>query len=124
VRVFSSWGAQDESDVDVTIASNIHVTSPNTAAGRRIGSSLPITWTHAYGATETFDIDFSADGGVTWTSLALYVPATSATSGSYTWKVAGDLTTQALIRVSPTGRAGDGDTSDVMFSVLPPRIVP
>jgi hypothetical protein len=87
-----------------------------------LGSSHPITWTHNYGVAQTFDIDFSPDGGATWTPLALSVQASTATTGSYNWTVAGNTTTQALMRVSPTGQPGDGDTSDVTFTIRLPRI--
>jgi len=52
------------------------------------------------------------------------VPASSATTGSYSWTVADNTTTQAMMRVSPTGQPGNGDTSDVPFMVALQRIVP
>jgi len=88
-----------------------------------LGTSHAITWTHNYDAAQTFDIDFSPDAGATWTPLALHVQAATATTGSFTWTVGGNATPRALIRVGPSGRPGDGDTSDVPFAVAFPTIV-
>jgi hypothetical protein len=76
---------------------------------------------HFYGANSDFDIDFSPDGGTTWTRLASAIRATGEFSGRYSWTVGNTPTNQALIRVSPINTPGDGDVSDVTFAIVPPR---
>src|SRR5262249_42739430 len=73
---------------DFTIVPNISVTSPNSSVTWVIGTTHSITWTHGYGASQTFDVAFSSDGGASWTPLALSVPSSNATTGSYNWTVA------------------------------------
>jgi len=124
LRVTWSGGgltASDDSDADFTIVPGIEVTAPNTAVSWVVGSVHPITWVHFYGANSDFDIDFSPDGGTTWTRLASAIRATGEFSGRYSWTVGNTPTNQALIRVSPINTPGDGDVSDVTFAIVPPR---
>ena len=90
------------------------------------GSNHTITWTHNYGTTGTFDIDLSADGGATWTSVATGVPASTATAGTYTGALPMlAASTTALVRVSASGQSADptqSDTSDVPFTLVAPTI--
>jgi hypothetical protein len=106
----------DESP-DFTIGSRITVTSPNTAVTWLNGSVQTITWTHNYGAQQTFDVAFSPDAGATWVLLAAGVSASDATNGNFRWTVNALATTQALIRVSPSNNFGDGDNSDTTFTI-------
>jgi len=102
---------------DFTIASRITVTAPNTAVSWFVDSVHAITWTHNYGPQQTFEIDFSADGGATWSGVAASVPAATAAKGSFSWTVPNVPTTGGLIRVSPTNAIGNGDSSDVTFTI-------
>ena len=113
----------DRSDAFFTIASRITVTSPNTAVTWAAGSLRQIWWSHNYGASQLFDIDVSTDGGATWTPAAQNVPVSSATSGTADVRMPAVVTTQALVRVSPAGNPGDGDVSDVPFSLVAPTLV-
>jgi hypothetical protein len=108
--------AQDDSDV-FAIVPGVRVTSPNTAVSWPIGAIRVIRWTHSYGAAQTFDIDFSADGGLSWSSFATTVPAATATTGMHTAVLPTTPTEEGLFRVSPAGAPGDGDTSDVPFTL-------
>lgn len=93
------------------------MTAPNTALTWGAGSRRTVTWNHNYGAAQLFDIFFSPDLGATWQSIASAVPAASATTGSYTVPMPPTVTTQALIRVSPSGSPGDGDVSNTPFTL-------
>ena len=77
-RVRITWttngAVQDISDVNFRVTSPIAVTAPNTAVTWGAGSLRAITWTHSLGAAQTFDIDFSANNGVTWVPMASNVP--------------------------------------------------
>jgi hypothetical protein len=119
IRVTWTGGGLSVSDEspDFTIGSRITVTSPNTAVTWLNGSVQTITWTHNYGAQQTFDVAFSPDAGATWVLLAAGVSASDATNGNFRWTVNALATTQALIRVSPSNNFGDGDNSDTTFTI-------
>ena len=108
---------QDESDGNFSVTSRITVTAPNTAVTWGAGSRRTITWNHNYGAAQSFDIFFSPDLGGTWQTAATSVPAATATTGSFTVPMSPTVTTQALIRVSPSGSPGDGDVSNNPFTL-------
>jgi hypothetical protein len=108
---------QDTSAVDFRVSSPITVTSPNTSVTWAAGSTRTVAWTHDYGAAQTFDIAVSPDNGATWFALASAVPAASATTGTFTGTMPATVSTQALVRVSPAGNAGDGDVSNVTFTL-------
>lgn len=59
------------------------------------GGTYDISWLS--NLVTAVDIDFSADGGATWSTVAT---AADAASGSYAWTVPAGLTTQARIRVT------------------------
>src|SRR4029077_7072076 len=86
------------------------------------GSVRTVFWSHNYGASQLFDIDVSTDGGVTWTPGQRSVLASSATAGSADVRMPSVVTTQALVRVSPAGTPGDGDVSDVPFTLAAPTV--
>ena len=100
----------------------VTVTSPNTAVTWAAGSTRTITWTQNLGLAQTVDIAFSPDNGVTWTTLATGVPNATSTTGAYTTPMPTMLTTQALIRVSPSGHPELGDSSNVPFTLATPTI--
>jgi hypothetical protein len=123
IRVSSaSAGVSDISNVNFTISSAITVTAPNTAVTWAAGSTRTVTWTHTLGAAQAFDVDFSPDNGVTWVSMASGVPAATSTTGTYTGAMPATVTAQALVRVSPTGVPVNGDTSNVVFSLVAPAV--
>lgn len=106
----------------VDIRSRIRVTSPNTSVDLAAGTTQTITWTHDFGAAQTFDVQVSLDGGSTWQSLATNVPAATATTGSYATRMPTMLSDLVRIRVNPAGNAGDGDISDTSFRLVAPTI--
>jgi hypothetical protein len=124
VRVsrMSDSAVQDVSNVPFAVTSRIAVTAPNSAVTWSAGSRRTITWTHDYGVGQAFDLYFSPDNGASWMAIASAVPATTATAGAYTGALPAILTTQALVRVSPAGSVGDGDASNVAFTLTAPSI--
>ena len=115
-------GVNDVSNVAFRIGSRITVTAPNTALTWAAGSTRTVTWNHNYGASQTFDLAFSPDAGANWMPLASAYRAAPGTAGTYTGPMPTTVTTQALIRVSPAGNAGDGDISNVTFTLAAPAI--
>lgn len=70
-----------------------------------------IRW-ESLGDTGAFDLDYSADGGGNWTSVASGLPASDR---YYDWNVPDTVSKDALIRVS---RASVSDVSDTSFHIL------
>jgi hypothetical protein len=120
-RIRVTWpgnsAAQDMSDVNFRIPSNITVTSPNTSVTWAAASQRTVTWTHNYGLSQVFNVEVSSNNGVTWTAVAAGMLATSPTTGAATIFMPAAITPQALVRVSPFGNPIDGDVSDVPFTL-------
>ncbi len=87
----------------------VTVTYPNGGETLTGGGTANITWTYT-GTFTTVDIDYSSDGGSSWSSIV----SGTANDGSYTWSVPTAATTQGRVRVSG-GTASD--TSDANFTV-------
>ncbi len=73
-----------------------------------------IRWSSFGGGSNTFNIDYSADNGATWTSVATNVPSTSRT---FPWTVPTTATNNGRIRVT-CNSAGYSDMSDYPFTIL------
>lgn len=99
----------------------LSLTFPDKAVNVGIGSTQLIKWSHNLGTKSFVRIELSRDGGVTFpeTLVALH-PNAKASSGSFTWTVAGPATAgpQARIRISWTNGAAS-DTSGASFIIAP-----
>lgn len=95
------------------------LSSPNTATTYCPGSTISIVWVKSDGllSNETIDIELSADGGITWTTIASAISGTS-----YSWKMPGDLppgnTYKIRVRHTPSGLRDEMQTSFII-SALP-----
>ncbi len=104
--------ASDLSNANFTInyvAPSVTVTYPNGGETLTGGGSANVTWTST-GSISTVDIDYSANGGSSWTSVV----TGTANDGSYTWAVPAVATTQGRVRV--TG-GGVNDISNANFTI-------
>ena len=105
-----------------TGAATITVTSPNTALNWGRTSGQQIKWNHNLGANSYVRVELSRDGGATFTeTLAAALKNTTASSGTYDWRVSGPNVSNAVIRVSWT----DGPASDISntpFGIAEPFI--
>lgn len=123
-RVRVSWAldpaVSDTSDVDFTILPRVTVTAPNTAVTWTAGTTRKVSWSHNLGLGGTVDISLSPDNGVTWILLASGVASSASTTGTVNIAMPLVVTTQALIRISPTTDPASGDTSDVPFTLVAP----
>jgi N-acetylneuraminic acid mutarotase len=121
VRVRSTINSAyaDTNDGSFTIATPfLTVTSPNTSAPWPIGTLRTITWTHTLGASATFNVEISRNGGATWTVIQTGVASASASTGSSNWMVTGPSTMTARIRVRWTSNTAILDQSDVPFPIF------
>ena len=78
------------------------------------GETETLRWSAYGGDPNTFTIEFSNDGGGSWSTISNSVPSTAR---SYAWTVPASLTNQALIRITRNG-AGYSDISDYPFTIL------
>lgn len=89
----------------------VTVTYPNGGETLTAGNSVNVTWTWS-GSFTTVNIDYSTNGGSTWTSIV----ANTANDGSYAWTVPSSATTQGRVRVSG-GTATDMSNANFTISV-------
>jgi outer membrane protein assembly factor BamB len=94
--------------------SALSVSSPNGGETWRIGSTHTMVW-NSLGVTSA-QIELSRDGGGSWGMMASTV---SAASGTWSWNVAGQASSNCLIRVSGAGTGTPSDTSNAAFAILP-----
>jgi hypothetical protein len=89
----------------------IEVTYPNGGESLNPGSQEIITWDNA-GVTGNQTIEYSLNGGTTWTTLSTTVPATT---NRFSFSVPNANTATALVRVSAGSLT---DVSDAAFKIL------
>ncbi|HOW80542.1 MAG TPA: S8 family serine peptidase, partial [Verrucomicrobiota bacterium] len=95
---------------------SVTVTSPNGGENWMVGTAHNITWTWL-GAVNNVNIDYSIDGGTSWTSIATNQP----NAGSYSWTVPTIATPQnnCLVRVREYGcTTSVTDQSNAVFSIV------
>ncbi|MFN2370213.1 MAG: FlgD immunoglobulin-like domain containing protein, partial [Candidatus Krumholzibacteriia bacterium] len=95
-------------------ADSVTVTYPNGGETLTGGGSATITWTST-GAFTTVNIDYSTNGGSSWTAIV----AGTANDGSYTWSVPAVATTQGRVRVSG-GTVSDTSNANFTIDYTPP----
>jgi len=111
------WGRQDFNDlrpVMTPTAASIKVLSPNGLEALTAGKVTTIQWQSA-GITETVLVEFSIDGGYSWTPV---YPPNVGNTGQYKWLIPLVDSNQALVRVSSSNRPAIYDVSDKSFTIL------
>ncbi|HBX51921.1 MAG: hypothetical protein A2275_12175 [Bacteroidetes bacterium RIFOXYA12_FULL_35_11] len=96
----------------------ITVTNPNTATTRYAGNSLSITWTSQYLASSFVTIEYTIDGGTSWTTIA----AITENDGSHAWVVPTTPSPSCRVRISEYNNPSVYDESDVLFPIALPYI--
>ena len=95
---------------------NITVTSPNTNVTWGVGGNYNINWTSSYVTDPYVAIDYSTDGGTTWTNI---VNSINTSVGSYNWTVPNTLSSQCRVRVRAASNPAIFDISNVNFTIAP-----
>jgi uncharacterized repeat protein (TIGR03803 family) len=99
---------------------DVTVTSPNGGERLYTGTPYTLTWTATDGsqAIDHFDVEYSVDGGVTWSALSA-CSGVAGTSRSCVWSAPGPVTTKGKIRVTATDTGGNSvaDTSNAVFRI-------
>lgn len=110
------YSISDESDsafsIITTTNDTIVLISPNGGEQLISGQQTPILW-QASNSIDFIDVEFSADSGVTWISLANSIP----NCGYYLWTVPSMSITAGVIRISGNTKALLTDVSDSTFGV-------
>ncbi len=105
-------GANQSYSLTWTIESpGIEVTYPNGNETLNPGTNEVITWDNT-GITGAQTVEYSLDGGTTWTTIGTGIPASTQ---RLSWSVPFTNTSTALIRISAGGVT---DASDVTFKIL------
>lgn len=92
---------------------SVTVVEPNGGDLLSPGATSRISW-GLTGNVTAVDLDFSADGGGTWTTVAAGLPIDPP---SFDWTVPDQLTDRALVRVRMAGSQDVVDQSDAAFSI-------
>ncbi|MGE3063536.1 MAG: FlgD immunoglobulin-like domain containing protein [bacterium] len=105
--------ANDISDTDFSIArTGITVVSPNGGENLMAGNSQAIHWTTS-GTVANVNIDYSVNGGSTWTSIA----SNTANDGVYVWTLPNSPSVNYLVRITNASDAAAFDVSNAVFTV-------
>lgn len=100
-------------DSDAVVgADTITLVSPNSGSVHT-GSPTTINWTNNGGFSRNVTIEYSTDGGTTYSTVASNI----ANTGSYTWTVPNTTTTLGRIRVREANFADPSAVSSSNFSV-------
>ena len=97
-------------------ASSVTLNSPNGGEIWYIGSSRNITWT-ASNTSDLYNVDYSTDNGINWTSLASNYSGTS-----FSWTVPNTPSANCLVRVMDSNDNPVQDQSNSTFTIAEPFI--
>lgn len=92
----------------------VTVTSPNGGESWAPGSVHNITWTSS--SVASVNLDYSLDGGTTWTVITT---GANAASGSYAWTLPTTTSSNARVRVADAASA-TSDVSNSAFAIAAP----
>ena len=103
----------DISDATFTITPAIVINTPNGGESLQPGTNQTISWT-AIGSSSYYSIDYSANGGSTWTNI---VYNQNIPTSSYTWLVPAASSSNCLVRVTDFINSCKLDKSDNAFAI-------
>ncbi len=97
---------------------DVELIAPNGGEVWHVESFQDIVWNTIQGdnPVDNIDLEYSANGGATWTSIVAGI----ADTGSYSWEIPDVTTSEALVRVWAhcTGGTTASDTSDAYFDLV------
>ncbi|MFH2137740.1 MAG: DUF2341 domain-containing protein [Candidatus Omnitrophota bacterium] len=105
----------DISDASFIIADpRITITSPNGGEVWAVADQAPITWTTEGTISNNLILQYSGNGGSSYTQVASGISNT----GAYTWTVPDDVTTNALFEITDGNRPVSKDISNAVFRII------
>jgi hypothetical protein len=96
-----------------SLSGGISVVSPNGGESWQAGSTHDITWLSS-GVSGNVKIDYSANGGQSWTAVS----ASTGNTGKFSWSVPAVASSSCLVRVSSLD-GKSSDASDAAFTIAP-----
>ena len=114
IILFSVFAINGASSQTVT------VTNPNGGNVLYVCQTYTITWTQTGSPSNYWNIDYSANGGSTWSSIASNLLVTN---GQFAWTIPNIQTTNALVRVTDAQNNAVTDVSNAYFTVNIPITV-
>ena len=120
IKVYNSGAPSnfDQSDNVFSITPAITLISPSPTDTLYGCNTYEIEW-EASSCMERFNLSYSLDDGVTWTSLATY-HFSGATPRSYSWEVPNEITSsEVLVSVQYYFNSGFSGVTDTAFTLLP-----
>ncbi|HLP51971.1 MAG TPA: T9SS type A sorting domain-containing protein [Chitinophagales bacterium] len=111
----SNVNLNDVSNNVFTIKPAVKVFTPNGLDQLGACTQTSITFDHTPAYT-AYTIEYSINNGSTWTTL-VNNQTFNGTTGTYSWSVPNIPTTQARVRVYPTGSVSLADVSDTTFTI-------
>jgi hypothetical protein len=106
------WSRDSNGDVTPDTIVSINPSGSTLTAGL----AQTISWTNAGGFNKNITLEFSANGGVTFTAIAGATDLSN--TGSFSWTVPNIPTTQGRIRVRETSFASPAGISGANFSII------
>ena len=117
VKDSSNTSTSDESDAVFTINKYVNITSPNGGESFTRCSTQDIAWHHG-GTSGVFRIDYSTDGGTTWSTVVNNLQRSS--PATYSWTLPNAVSSQVRVRVLDVNDTTKYDDSDLDFSITAP----
>jgi len=103
----------DVSNGVFTISTSITVDVPNGGEVWGVGEPRFIVWHGSTLPSSPVKIEYSTDGGTTWSTVAASTP----NDGTYKWTVPSTPSTQCLVKISDVSSPGVVDVSDTNFTI-------
>lgn len=101
-------------------AQTITITAPNGGEVLAGCTQYSVTWNTTGSVSNFYNVDFSINGGITWSAVATNLQAIGRT---YSWTVPNVNTTNALIRVMDAQNTVVRDQSNSTFSITAPMVL-
>ncbi len=110
----------DESDNVFSINKPVNIIQPNFGGTMQVGSVYTIAW-ESDGISNLYDIDYSTDGGLSWTNI---ITGYNTSTNTYDWTVPNIPSSDCRIRVTDNISSCKQDVSDLAFIIsnTPPPI--
>ena len=95
-------------------AQNVTLLSPNGGEVLDGCTEYVVSWDES-NTSGFFNLDYSSDGGATWTSLASLI-----TNTSFTWQIPNIYTESAIVKIYDSFDDSIEDQSDFVFTIMAP----
>ncbi len=107
---------EDYIDSPITIlpSNEFQLTSPNGGEAYNVDQTVTITWDEFVGASGQYRLQYSTNGGTSWSTIANNITGTA-----YAWTVPNIPSTNYKIRIADYTNTCKYDDSDAVFTVLP-----